>query len=204
MRRVGAIIGLVLSVLVLAWAAWSWWSPPPEAPGLPTGAAPSVSASGRATPAGTPSATQVLRVELPAAGYAQDARTMEIADSGVINPPDFQHMWWIRDRGTVPNSNPSDTAYLACHTNAAKATSVVPCNQLSLENTQPGSAVHVATDTEQLTYTVTSTRKVLRDDFASDRAVWDINPGRLVVISCFLSEGRRTDYNIVVIAELNR
>lgn len=211
-----ATVGLVLSVLLLAWAAWSWWSPPegtaPETPAVGSGASPSVAATrppasaGELDPTGTwfvpPS--EVRRLQIPSAGYDSEVGTMAIADSGVINPPDFRRTWWIRDRGVAPSSQATDTTYLACHTDAAKATSAVPCNGVGSANVQVGGKVLVETDTEQLSYTITQARQVPRDEFARDTEVWDVNPGRLVWVSCYLSEGRRTDFNFVVIAELDR
>lgn len=211
-----ATIGLVLSVLLLAWTAWSWWSPPEAAPeaAASTATAPApVTPSPDAVPATAsdpptveptqpPEPTEVLRFEIPSANYTSDVRVMEIADSGVINPPDFVHTWWIRDRGVLPGSAAEDTTYLACHTDSKKAVSAVPCNGVGLDNVPVGSTINVTTDAEDLSYTVTQARKVPRDDFAHDTEVWDVNPGRLVWVSCYIGGGRRTDFNLVVIAEL--
>lgn len=129
---------------------------------------------------------------------------MAIAGAGVIDPPDFRRVWWISDRGAAPGSGATDTTYFACHTDAAKATSAVPCNVLDAGSVPVGSSVRVTTDAEVLTYTVRQARKVPRDEFAGDAQVWDVNPGRLVLVTCSISGGRRTDFNFVVIAELAR
>lgn len=210
-----ATTGLVLSGLVLAGAAWSWWSPPGTPPGVtPTPSAvvaPSASASAVAPTTGLPEPTatwapmptEVRRLEIPSADYASDVGTMAVGNTGVIDPPDFRRTWWIRDRGVAPSSHATDTTYLACHTDSAKATSAVPCNGVGIDNVPVGSTVKVTTDVEELTYTVVQARKVPRDDFARDTEVWDVNPGRLVWVSCYISGGRRTDFNFVVIAELS-
>lgn len=184
----------------------------PGSPAPATGAAASTSApaAGGSTVDGTvaeqplhpATATRVLRFEAPSAGYASDVGTMAIANTGAIKPPDFQHLWWIRDRGVIPSSPATDTAYLACHTDAKKAVSAVPCNRVSLENTPVGSTITVTTDAETLTYRVVQSRKILRDDFAHDDEVWGVRPGRLVWVSCYLADGRRSEFNLVVIAEL--
>lgn len=214
--RVAATVGLILGVLLLAWAGWSWWSPPqtslpaPRTPAGTPGVTPAAPATTPAVPpAPEPTATwtlaptEVRRLQIPSAGYDSEVGTMAIAGSGVINPPDFLRTWWIKDRGVLPGSHATDTTYLACHTDAAKAASVVPCNRVGLDNVPIGSKVLVETDTEHLSYTITQARKVPRDDFAADTEVWDVNPGRLVWVSCYLSGGRRSDFNIVVIAELD-
>lgn len=185
-RRKAATIVLALSGILLLWVMWQWWSP----------AGPSVSD----TPAVTPG--DVVQFDLPSAGYSSPVRTMDIADSGVIDPPDFEHTWWIRDRGAAPSSTAADTSYFACHTHSGKAASVVPCNDVSLDNVPVGSQVNVTTDVEELTYTVTQARKVPRDEFEHDTDIWDVNPGRLVWISCHLEDGRYSEFNFVVIAEL--
>ena len=180
-----ASTGLFLSVILVVVAAGAWW---PSAASAPAADA----------------ATHVRRVELPSAGYASEVGTMAIADAGVIDPPDFVRTWWIEDRGVAPSSRATDTTYLACHTDSARPAAAVPCNAVQIEDVPPGSKVLVETDTEQLSYTVVQARKVPRDEFADDPEVWDVNPGRLVWVSCYLSEGRRTDFNVVVIAELDR
>ena len=223
-RRLQAVatVVLVLSTLLLAWAAWSWWAPPagsaPATPVVGAGASSTPGTAAAAPPGAGPTSageldptgtwflppTEVRRLQIPSANYDSEVGTMAIADSGVINPPDFRRTWWIRDRGVAPSSQATDTTYLACHTDAAKATSAVPCNGVGSANVQVGGKVLVETDNEQLSYTITQARQVPRDEFARDTEVWDVNPGRLVWVSCYLSEGRRTDFNFVVIAELDR
>lgn len=229
-RAAAGLLGL--GILAAAWAGWAWLSPADVSPlGSPaTAVQPSGSASPGArpaaaptpgtrapttapsprqtvTPTGTPpgrdvAASRVDRFEFPTAGYSSDVKTMAVGDAGAIIPPDFRNTWWIRDRGVAPSSRATDTTYLACHTDAKKSASAVPCNRVTLDNVPVGAEVRVTTDAEQLTYRITDARKVARDDFASDAEVWGVHPGRLVWVSCYLSEGRRSDFNIVVIAEL--
>ncbi|HHT11712.1 MAG TPA: hypothetical protein GX013_00890 [Propionibacterium sp.] len=176
-----------LSMLTLFWAGWQWWSPVDS------------SASGN-RPA--PAVSHVVSFSLPTAGYTSEVHTMDIADSGVIDPPDYEHTWWIRDRGVAPSSAATDTTYLACHTHSGKSAQVVPCNMVTPDTVLPGSEVQVTTDVEELTYEVIDARTIPRDEFEHDAEIWDVNPGRLVWISCYLEDGRYSDYNFVVIAEL--
>lgn len=154
------------------------------------------------SPVGRVLASGVESVELPAAGYASEARTMEIADSGVIDPPDFTHVWWVRDRGVPPGRGAADTAYLACHTHSRRTADEVPCNKISPERIPAGSEIHVTTDVERLTYMVTSVKLVDKDEFANDPEIWGVHPGRLVWVTCYLENGKLSQYNAVVIAEL--
>ena len=211
------LFAAVLSVAALGRYVWLRYQPLPELPSLPaltaspvaSSAEPAPTASGTISPAvGTlkpvAAPTEVRHVTIEAAGFSSDVRTMEIADSGVINPPDFFHVWWIRDRGVAPSRDATDTAYLACHTNQAKDVSVVPCNDLQPERVPLGATVAVTTDVETLRYRVTSAHTILRTDFAHAPEVWDVNPGRLVWVNCYLADGRRSEYNAVIIAELER
>lgn len=188
-------------------------SPLTPTPPTPTATEPSQAATPRSTvtsppppPAGTPagraSSRRVESVELPVVGYHVEARTMEIADSGVIDPPDFTHVWWVRDRGVAPGRDATDTAYLACHTHSRRTAAEVPCNVIAPERIPAGSPLYVTTDVEKLTYTVTSVRLVDKDRFAFDDEVWGIHPGRLVWVTCYLEDGRLSDYNTVIIAEI--
>ncbi len=186
-RLTVTITVFTLSMLTLFWAGWQWWSPVDS------------SASGN-RPA--PAVSHVVSFSLPTAGYTSEVHTMDIADSGVIDPPDYEHTWWIRDRGVAPSSAATDTTYLACHTHSGKSAQVVPCNMVTPDTVLPGSEVQVTTDVEELTYEVIDARTIPRDEFEHDAEIWDVNPGRLVWISCYLEDGRYSDYNFVVIAEL--
>lgn len=188
-RLTVTITVFTLSMLLLLWAAWQWWSPVGS------------SASGNSP---TSAASHVKSFSLPTAGYTSEVPTMEIAGWGVIDPPDYEHTWWISDRGEAPSSTATDTTYFACHTYSGKSSEAVPCNVVTPDSVPVGSEVIVATDTEELRYTVTQTRMVPRAQLEDDKDVWDVNPGRLVWISCYLDGGRYSDYNLVVIAELDQ
>ena len=187
-RLTVTITVFTLSMLLLLWAGWQWWSPVGS------------SASGNRP---TSAASRVLSFSLPTADYTSEVPTMEIAAWGVIDPPDFEHAWWIKDRGVAPSSEATDTTYFACHTYSGKSFTVVPCNDVTPEKVPVGSQVIVTTEAEELTYTITQARKIPRNQLAEDKDVWDVNPGRLVWISCYLEGNLYSDYNFVVIAELD-
>lgn len=218
-----AVVGLLVSVALVAMTGWSSLRSPERNPVVQTPPAPtsvasevSVSPTPTPTPNSTPTPTsaptlpptpppeptRVLQLDVPSAGYSSTVGTMEIADTGVIDPPDFEHTWWIRDRGVVPGSRATDTAYLACHTHSRRTAAEVPCNLVQPEAVPVGAEMHVTTDAEELTYRIIDSRKVPRGDFATDDEVWDVNPGRLVWITCYLNEGQYSEFNYVVIGEL--
>lgn len=109
----------------------------------------------------------------------------------------------LRSRWSAPSADATDTTYFACHTYSGKSSDVVPCNDVTPEQVPVGSQVVVETDSEELTYTVTQARKIPRNQLADDKDVWDVNPGRLVWISCYLEGNLYCDFNFVVIAELD-
>ncbi len=49
---------------------------------------------------------------------------------------------------------------------------------------------------------VTSVKLVDKDEFANDPEIWGVHPGRLVWVTCYLENGKLSQYNAVVIAEL--
>ncbi|WP_147675116.1 sortase family protein [Nigerium massiliense] len=140
--------------------------------------------------------------ELPAQGYRSDTPMMTIGTSGVIHPPDFSHLFWIADRGVAPAADAADTAYFACHTNSKRSADEVPCNKLS-GAVKRGDRLTIGLERGRLQYTVTSARAVARDQFATDQESWGVHPGRLVWVSCYLENGRRTAFNYVITAQVD-
>lgn len=183
--------------------------PPPATP-APSTSGPGVPAlspppsSPTTSPGGSaPGPTEVLSIELPRIAYTSRVPTMAVKETGSIDPPGFRHTYWVGDRGVMPSASATDTTYFACHTNPRKSAYAVPCNRVP-GTVRVGDEVVVRTDAATLRYEITQARNVRRDAFASDRDVWDVNPGRLVWVTCYLSGGNRTDFNFVIIAELVR
>lgn len=165
--------------------------------GTPAPRPPAASAEGHATQAsGRP-----VSIQLPAIGFSSATPAMSVDPEGVINPPDFFRTFWISDRGGAPNAHAQDTTYFACHSNSKKSIEDVPCNRLS-GNVRPGDTITVNLEKGSLAYKVTDARQVRRAEFASQDDIWGVHPGRLVWVTCYIQEGLRTDFNYVVIAEL--
>jgi hypothetical protein len=60
----------------------------------------------------------------------------------------------------------------------------------------------VRTPTGTVRYTVQSTRRYAKDALPDADEVWEVSPGRLVLITCFQrADGRKATENLVVVAE---
>ncbi len=158
-----------------------------------------------AEPVVIPSAAP-FSVEVPDLGFQSGVEQESVANmGGIINPPITGYPWqtyWVTDKGVAPGSNSPDTTYLACHTSSKKTDAQAPCNMLSRnDQLKEGYRVVVQTATGELTYRVTSKRKVPRDEFKFDEEVWRVEPDRLVWVMCYITH-TRTDYNYVVFAKL--
>lgn len=174
----------------------------------PTGDA-SGSARPDASPRGAtptqPTATSVARgkpvsIDLVELGYSSRTPRTYVEPANAIIPPDFQHTFWLADRGVAPAPAAKDTTYFACHTNSRKSVRTVPCNALS-DRVQPGQTVRVTLEQGNVDYEVTKTMRVRRSDLADNQEVWGVHPGRLVWVTCYITERRRTDYNFVIVAQ---
>lgn len=160
--------------------------------------------------ASTPSATTTPVVEIPphtitldAAGYSARLSTMALGKAPAIDPPNFSDIFAISDLGALPSRAATNTVYVACHTNANASAADVPCNLLS-DHVSVGDVIRVRSDGETLTYRVTHPFSVLRTALATNAEVWAVHPGRLVWITCYLEDGHRSAYNLVIVAELQR
>lgn len=183
---------------VVARAPWD------DAKKMPPPAAP---ADGEAA-AAAPSLPPIMRtgdwaIALPAAGYYGRLDTMTVEPQGYINPPTFDRTFRITDRGVQPSAKAKDTTYVACHTNARKSVASVPCNALP-DAVDEGDDVYITKGETTLRYTVTQAKRVRRAEFEHDQEVWGVHPGRLVWVTCYIADRRRTDFNYVVIAEIQR
>lgn len=198
----------LLAAAAAALTLFGCTQPPVQNTGTPAGATavaagPSVStATPVPTPAGPVAVGVPTRLRIPEAGFDSATRTMSIAGTGAIDPPGFRDVYWISDRGSAPGTDAADTTYFSCHTDQKASAAAVPCNALP-GSVRAGQHVVVSNPSGDITYTVTSARTVRRSDFATDRA-WDVAPGRLVLVTCYLENGRRTDFNLVIEADVVR
>jgi hypothetical protein len=200
----GALLaGGIAAALVLAGCTSALPTPSPARP-APSASLVTAPTSGSAAPTasgsvatGTPS-----RIRIPETGFDVRTLSMAIADSGQIDPPGFADVYWITDRGSAPGTNATDTTYFSCHTNHSASVADVPCNALS-ESVRVGQHVVVTNASGQITYRVAAVRQVPRTAFADDR-VWDVTPGRLVWVTCYLENNQRTDFNLVIEADVVR
>lgn len=204
MRKPMVVVGIAALVASLA----AGCSPAPTG----TTDAPASAAASSASKAGkqgkTPKATTgsatvavapPTRIRIPETGFDSRTRTMAIASTGVIDPPGFADVYWISDRGSAPGSDAQDTTYFSCHTDHNASPVAVRCNALP-GAVQAGQHVVVSNANGDITYRIVSVREVRRADFASDES-WNVTPGRLVLVTCYLENHQRTDFNLVIEAD---
>ena len=66
----------------------------------------------------------------------------------------------------------------------------------------PGDVVEVRTPTGTVRYTVQSSHRYAKDALPGADEVWQVAPGRLVLVTCFQrADGREATENLVVVAE---
>ncbi len=145
--------------------------------------------------------SEARAIAIPEIGFSVPVSLTSVAPQGYIDPPGFDRVYRVSDRGVQPGVNADDTTYLACHTHSKRDASFAPCNTLQ-DHVSPGQRVIVTTDAGTVTYQITSVRKIDKDKLADDQEVWAYDAGRLVWITCFYYTGTTSQYNFVIFANL--
>lgn len=127
-------------------------------------------------------------------------------EKGVIDPPTQHEGYWIEPYGQPvgPGQENDNTLYIAGHSWSKGSAAFNPLmGQGSTEHSLAvGDTVQVRTADGTTTYTVTRTEEYDKGSLSEAADVWEISPGRLVLLTCFLdAEGHDTDDNLVVFAE---
>jgi sortase (surface protein transpeptidase) len=207
------VVGLLLAVLLLgggrsdvrATAVGATASAPSSAPSsAATSSAPAPVATTEATP--TPTASEAprassVRLEVPSVGL--DVGVLPLTpEGGVIDPPTMADSYWVQPYGE-PGGAPDNTVYIAGHSwteGAAAFNALMPGDHG--EGVSTGDAVEVRSPGGTVDYTITGTARYDKDSLPDAVDVWQVAPGRLVLITCFVDDdGRTTDDNFVVFAE---
>lgn len=127
-------------------------------------------------------------------------------DGDHINPPLLTAGYWIEPYGAPVGvaGDATNTLYVAAHSAGRGTDGFDPLIADDGEGSTltAGDAVEVRTPSGTVTYTVTSTHRYGKEELPGATEVWEVSPGRLVLITCFQrADGREATENLVVIAE---
>ncbi|GAB91477.1 class F sortase [Gordonia rhizosphera] len=124
-----------------------------------------------------------------------DAAVKPIVGSGdEIDPPTEKDAWWWTERG-APGSE--DTVYLAGHAIHNGDGVFSP-----LHRVQPGAQIRLDTTAGTRVYRVDATATYDKHNLDHYDEVWRAVPGRLILVTCFVVDGRATQDNYLVYASL--
>ncbi|MDR2931035.1 MAG: class F sortase [Propionibacteriaceae bacterium] len=119
--------------------------------------------------------------------------------NGVMNPPSFTSVFWIRNRGVSLADAAQGTVYMVTH---AIAGGSAPGNFLQTDGhvaLNPGDVIMV-NDKE---YRFESAQSIPKTEIADHAELWTDDPGRLILITCVVRpEGGIAINNLVIIAKL--
>ncbi len=183
--------------------------PPASSLATPSAAAPSVQAPPVDVPQPTAAAAlgtdADIRLRVPSVDLDLPVHAL-VPDGGAINPPTMTDAYWIDPYGEpgAGASAPDNTVYIAAHSWSRGEAAFDPLLDADFEGgaVGPGDLVEVETPSGTAEYAVTDVRRYGKDELPEADAVWEVHPGRLVLITCFQREdGRRSTENLVVTAE---
>jgi len=185
-----------------------------EAALRPVSAAPSATAGPRAgAPATAPPSVPAARytpssdVRLVVPSLGMDLPLLPMTPVGdTIDPPLLTAGYWIEPYG-APVGNAAEatnTLYVAAHSAGHGDDGFDPLIAADGRGSTlaSGDVVEVRTPTGTVRYTVQSTRRYGKEELPDAGEVWEVSPGRLVLVTCFQrADGRMATENLVVVAE---
>lgn len=166
--------------------------------GVPARATPSVPAA-RYTPSSD------VRLVVPSLGMDLPMLPMT-PDGDTIDPPLLTAAYWIEKYGAPSGdaAGATNTLYVAAHSAGHGSDGFDPliADDGRGSTLSAGDVVEVRTPTGTVRYTVTSTHRYGKDELPGAGDVWEVSPGRLVLITCFQrDDGSIATENLVVVAE---
>lgn len=203
------------AVLALcAVAATGWWLHSRDAPSADVPAAvarsqiqrpnapPPLPPTTTATPVAQASAGTPVRVRVDAVGL--DVEVVPTASvGGVFDPPSLTKAYWIEAFG-APGSESDNTVYLLGHSwdNGDAVFNPLFDRASQTSKVEPGDTVVVTTQAGDVTYEIERAERIPRAEVAQEsNEVWDVVPGRLLLVTCFQNNGGGDAFdNFVVFA----
>ncbi|WP_233498816.1 class F sortase [Blastococcus sp. TF02A-26] len=125
---------------------------------------------------------------------------------GVINPPTLTAAYWIQPYGE-PVGTPEqadNTLYLAAHSTGTGEYGFDPLMETDGGGSTlgPGDVIEVSTPQGTVRYTVERSQRYAKGELDDATEVWEVAPGRLILITCFQrGGGRASTENLVIFAE---
>jgi hypothetical protein len=122
------------------------------------------------------------------------------AVDGSITPPGFTSAYWVRNLGVSVENAAKGTVFVVMHSVRGGGTG--PGNYLiDVDHRKAKVATGATITVGDLTYSVTGTEAIPKDDLADDREVWANTPDRLVIITCLqVPSGSPSVDNMVITA----
>ena len=205
-----ALIGLLLLVSGLttgrAAAALQPVVPAPSAT-APATSGPRAEAAGTATPSPVARYTPSSDVRLVVPSLGMDLPLLGMTPPGdTIDPPLLTAGYWIEPYGAPMGdaAEAANTLYVAAHSAGYGDDGFDPliADDGAGSTLAAGDVVEVRTSTGTVRYTVQSTHRYGKDELPGAADVWEVSPGRLVLVTCFQrADGREATENLVVVAE---
>ena len=177
------------------------------APSAPTSSGPRSEAPGTATPSPVARYTPSSDVRLVVPSLGVDLPLLSMTPSGnTIDPPLLTAGYWIEPYGAPVGdaAEATNTLYVAAHSAGYGADGFDPliADDGAGSTLAAGDGVEVRTPTGTVRYTVQSTHRYGKDELPGADDVWEVAPGRLVLVTCFQrADGREATENLVVVAE---
>lgn len=139
-------------------------------------------------------------LDIPTVGLHVPLGIMSMVD-GQITPPTFTAAYQVRNLGVPTTRADNGTVFVAMH--ALRGGGRGPGNYLQDEAAgkaavKPGERVTAA----GVSYTVTGSQTISKNQISGDPAVWANSPGRLVLITCLEHpDGSPSTKNLIITAE---
>ncbi len=135
-------------------------------------------------------------VSIPAIGLNDALRVIPAGGCPVIDPPTLTDVFWVGCRAK-PGTDSDGTTVLTGH---AVAGGSGVFNELG--DLRNGDAVYITTPRGRLEYRVATQRLYRRNAIALSSQMTTRMPGHLLLVTCYLDDGRLTGDNLVVEAHL--
>ncbi|GAB4082020.1 class F sortase [Modestobacter muralis] len=170
----------------------------------PSGAPPEATALPRTTATAWTTPSSPVHVRVDAVGLDLPVLPLS-APSGVIDPPLLTAAYWVQPYGEPVGAaeDADNTLYLAAHSTSRGSSGFDPLLTADHQDSAlaPGDVVSVSTPEGTVDYTVERTARYDADALADAAEVWEVVPGRLVLLTCLtpLGSGATTE-DLVVFA----